>query len=614
MNFFLQFRYLLSALSTLLFLDAASQSYSIAIENKKLVSANQFEFDVLIKADSANVMIPLKFFQAGYRFSRTFINGGLLSAAYVPGTCELESAFGKTWGFSYSPSAGVLNQSANIGSVCPGAFIGSYFRRIGKFRIVNSVSWGCEVDSLQFVLSGSGHLTLALAKYRSADCSDPISVACTQDARTSPSQNIPSLYGYMIALPDMNRCDSLFNLELRAEGGLPPYSGAGIHACSNGYYQFTISDSRGCETIVDTVFSSRPMETHFTDSSCGKYVLPWGDTAYLSGLYSHRYLTSAGCDSIVHADIQIIRQIPWVESHKICKEQLPYQWRGLSINAAGEFQISGGDHFGCDSVFILKLIVDSIPMLRDSISGLSSGLCLRREVAYSIGGYDSAYNYLWQVPEGADIMKGQSGNSILVDYSGALSDGRICVTAHNHCGSGQAVCKNMSLLPIATNLISGQNTVRKGQKLYYAISVMGATAYQWIVPVGWQILSGQGSSRIYVRTGPQSGIIKVLPSNSCGMGSSAQLEVKSTAARVGYNDDPVSCILLNTGSENISIPVVKDFFIRGLALSDMSGRLLKRCGPTDHLDVSMFPPGLYLLTLTGESGTQNHLFRIPVMR
>jgi hypothetical protein len=614
MNQFSKLRFLLLSFISLLCLELGAQSFTLSIGNKKLVSASQFEFDILIKCDSSNAVIPLKFFQTGYRLSPSFINGGILSASYVTGTSDLESNFGKNWGFSFNQSSGVLNQSANIGSVCPGAFIGSAFRRIGRFRLMNSVRWGCADDSLEFSLSGSGHLNLALAKYNTTDCSDAGSVVCTKYARIETLHNTPPLRGYLISLPDASSCDSLYSLELKAEGGLPPYSGIGVFACYNGYYQFTISDHRGCETLVDTVLSSRPIESYFTDSSCGRYLLPWGDTVFQSGLYSYRYYTSSGCDSIVHADIHIGKQILNKEVKTVCKEQLPFQWRGLQIQSAGEFQNFGGDHYGCDSIFILKLLVDSIPIITDSIRGLSSGLCLRREVPYDIALSDSALEYLWQVPDGAIILKGQGSNNILVDYFRSRSDGEVCVTLGNHCGSGNIICRPVSLRPLMTPPISGQNTIRKGQKIYYATSVMGATVYQWSVPSGWQLLSGQGSSRIFVRTGPQSGLIRVLPSNSCGMGNSIEMKVNVSVAKLSQSDAFISFITLRTPGGIISLPIREESIIKEIFITDMSGRRIKHYRTTDPADVSAFSAGIYRITIIGKSGAQNYLFRLPGVR
>src|SRR6186713_1590424 len=149
-----------------------SQTYDVYIANEALISNTQMEFDVFIKSNGATGTWALRSYQSGYQFSTSFVNGGSLSGAYVASPSELEGTFGKTWGFSYNVANRVLNQSANTGSSCPGALIGTTPRKIGRFRVTNTATWGCAADAITIKTTGSGFLLLAVTKYATTDCSD----------------------------------------------------------------------------------------------------------------------------------------------------------------------------------------------------------------------------------------------------------------------------------------------------------------------------------------------------------------------------------------------------------------------------------------------------------
>lgn len=227
-----------------------AQTYDIYIVNRRLISPRTMEFDVFIKNTGNTAPWAMRLYQAGYRFGRGFINGGILSAAYVSGSSELESSFGKTWGFSYNATQRVINQSSNIGSSCPGAIIKDLPRRIGTFRISNTVNFGCADDSLSFVIGGSGVLSLSIGKYATVDCSNPYASLITSGARAFTDTPGTSLK----AKSDVRIIGDSAMVCISASGGLPPYTGTGCFKTANGSKSFRIADSRGCIVILyDTI-------------------------------------------------------------------------------------------------------------------------------------------------------------------------------------------------------------------------------------------------------------------------------------------------------------------------------------------------------------------------
>jgi len=100
-----------------------------------------------------------------------------------------------------------------------------------------------------------------------------------------------------------------------------------------------------------------------------------------------------------------------------------------------------------------------------------------------------------------------------------------------------------SLVPAQPGPISGPNPACAGQNATYSISpVAGATSYNWTVPAGWTITSGQGTTSINVVVGSSGGQICVTASNSCGSSppQCLNVSVKNSPTPVGPISGPTS--------------------------------------------------------------------------
>lgn len=342
------------AILFLLFQTTSAQTYDMYIANRRLVTPRSMEFDVYIKSTGSTAPWALRLYQAGYRFGAAFVNGGLLSGSYVAGSSELESSFGKTWGFSFNATQKVLNQSSNIGSVCPGAIIRNTARRIGTFRVNNTVNFGCAQDSISFVLSGSGVLFLSVGKYNSPDCSVLTGSLITSGARPYTDNQGSALN---VNADIRYRCDSATAL-LSASGGLSPYYGTGSFACTTGSRTFTVSDARGCSAAVTKNISIQPLAGIFYDTACDRYNLPWDSlVVFSSGFYSHIFKTKSGCDSTVTAAITIRPSGNSIVFDTVMQSGLPYLWNGLYCDKEGSYRVVLKNKLGCDSIATLFLYI-----------------------------------------------------------------------------------------------------------------------------------------------------------------------------------------------------------------------------------------------------------------
>ena len=142
---------------------------------------------------------------------------------------------------------------------------------------------------------------------------------------------------------------------------------------------------------------------------------------------------------------------------------------------------------------------------------------------YSVVAVTGASTYSWTAPNGATIVSGQGSNVVQVNYPLGFSSGTISVSVASYCGAGST---NKSLavnvLPANPGAISGLNCITIGNSSAYSISsVTGASSYNWSVPSGATIISGQGTTNVNISFGSNyaGGNVTVSAINSCGSSS-----------------------------------------------------------------------------------------------
>jgi hypothetical protein len=122
------------------------------------------------------------------------------------------------------------------------------------------------------------------------------------------------------------------------------------------------------------------------------------------------------------------------------------------------------------------------------------------------------------VPIGWTINSGQGTSSINVTVG--TNSGQVCMTPSNTCGNGTQTCISVTVsnAPSCIGGISGLISVCQLSLQNYSVSCVDANSFNWTVPSGWTINSGQGTFSINVTAGTSSGQICVTPSNNCGNG------------------------------------------------------------------------------------------------
>lgn len=199
----------------------------------------------------------------------------------------------------------------------------------------------------------------------------------------------------------------------------------------------------------------------------------------------------------------------------------------------GNITVTAGNSCGTSAANSLAVIVlPAAPATPGTISGTASQCPALTGQIYSITAVTNATTYSWNVPTGWAITSGQGTTSITVTTGSAGNNGNITVTAGNSCGTSSPASLAVTVqpgTPASPGTISGlsaQCPAITGQ-VYSIAAVPNATTYNWIVPSGWSITSGAGTTSVTVTTGNpgQNGNITVSASNSCGTSGISSLAV-----------------------------------------------------------------------------------------
>jgi large repetitive protein len=200
---------------------------------------------------------------------------------------------------------------------------------------------------------------------------------------------------------------------------------------------------------------------------------------------------------------------------------------------------------GCKTSATRTLYISKLPATPGIISGPAKNACTYSSVAaiYSIAGVNGAISYTWTVPAGATLVGGQGTNTITVTFASTFTTGAISVAANNNCAAGLATSLTVVGAPATPGTISGPSAnVCASTGTYSVAAVSGATSYNWTVPSGITITSGQGTNIVSVSYGGSftSGTISVKASNGCSTSSARTLSISKIPSTPGTISGPVT--------------------------------------------------------------------------
>ncbi|MBK7967184.1 MAG: T9SS type A sorting domain-containing protein [Bacteroidetes bacterium] len=161
-------------------------------------------------------------------------------------------------------------------------------------------------------------------------------------------------------------------------------------------------------------------------------------------------------------------------------------------------------------------------------------LCISDTVVFSTVAVFGNNTYTWTMPTGLNILSGQNTTSVTVKVGAAAVAGDVCVKAKNSCGSSGNFCLAVNIIPnpLAIGTITGSgNGVCNATKNYSVVNQVGV-AFNWSVPAGATLLSGQGTNAASISFSNSfvSGNIVVTGTNTCGNSTSASKTIKGKPA------------------------------------------------------------------------------------
>lgn len=200
----------------------------------------------------------------------------------------------------------------------------------------------------------------------------------------------------------------------------------------------------------------------------------------------------------------------------------------------------------CGTSFLRSLKVKSLfPSKPGLISG-PTNTCLYKPTVnnpsgvpaiYSISKVANVVQYNWTVPSGATIISHTNTSTediITVNFSNSYLFGSIAVSAENNCGVSSERTLLLNGLSVsspgriygsinACGHLFPEGTVAE----YYINPVANATYYNWILPAGISVLTGEGTNSIsfYFPSNFESGTVSVYASNACGNSGTRSLSI-----------------------------------------------------------------------------------------
>jgi len=161
-------------------------------------------------------------------------------------------------------------------------------------------------------------------------------------------------------------CDYTDNISRTLE--LPKLDSIQAKICKGAVYQFLdttiqdpgkyyrkLSNIKGCDSLIH-ILNLTTVDTIYTKQSvqaCDDY--PWNNKLLTqSGLYVFDTLNHFGCDSIISLDLIINKSSVNKTQHTACDS---YTWNGQNYNKSGFYTFQTMNQAGCDSTINLELII-----------------------------------------------------------------------------------------------------------------------------------------------------------------------------------------------------------------------------------------------------------------
>jgi hypothetical protein len=232
------------------------------------------------------------------------------------------------------------------------------------------------------------------------------------------------------------------------------------------------------------------------------------------------------------------------------------------------------------SAYRCKTVKFDVPATPGNIVGPSLNLC-NTVASFSVPSVNGANSYTWSVPAGASIIGLSNGNNVNVSFSGPIQ-GNICVAGVGNCTTGSSRCMLLRSQQAPGSITCSSPVLCAGQTgvTFTCPSVPNTNSYQWTVPSGSVIVSGQGTTSITVNLGSNNGKVGVKAFNDCGQSGTTTYSVNLSCRLQEHQaetEDSNLDIYPNPARDKffISLAIEKDEVVE-VSITDLLGKTLRK--------------------------------------
>ncbi len=369
---------------------------------------------------------------------------------------------------------------------------------------------------------------------------------------------------------------------------------------NSGNYSDTLSTSSGCDSVVNLSLTVLPADTiMLADTICsGQTIIVGTDTIGNTGTHEVLLQNHFGCDSLVVLDLLVVPPDSTFLTDTICGGDTVYIG-SLPFHETGIHSVTLSSSFGCDSVVVLNLTVIDIQL---NVQPSNELTCSVQEVSLdaTVVASNGTPTYLWST-SGGNITGPLNTATTTADAPGMYL---VSVqVAGCSLSAGVNVGQNI-LAPNSQPLIAGPDTltcvVDSIQLDGTGSSGQGGLSYEWAAQNGSPVSNPNAA----LTTVNQPGVYLLIVVDSLnGCADTATLEVFQNILQPSANagaDDTLTCSLTSLqldGSNSVASGGLQ------YAWSALSGNLLP---PLNISNPTADQPGTYQLIVTdGANGCQD---------
>lgn len=174
-----------------------------------------------------------------------------------------------------------------------------------------------------------------------------------------------------------------------------------------------LTNSVGADSTVTLIVTSLPNTSETIEITIGPAELPYtiNDEEYTSaGIYEQHLVNHYGCDSLLIIKLAVGCADTTVEMSKtVCSYELPILWHGSYITSEGVYSATLSTQAGCDST--INLTVSIIPIEVEIVPNTDDA-CSSSSVILSV--FTNASNYVWSTGEQSPVIEVSTPGTYMV--------------------------------------------------------------------------------------------------------------------------------------------------------------------------------------------------------